>query len=161
MTAGGHLGWSAWTHFPNPNNGNMLTAPFGPMLRVRHGGRFVLFGMAGHVAARMTSLLPTPLGRGTRNNPAKRAYLEQHLAEIDGQVDGPGEGREAVGCDAALRNHALARIKGWKIRYRALELAFHLALSSWALARGLPARHSRLTSAQRRHLHSGLRSGAR
>jgi hypothetical protein len=62
----------------------MLTAPLGAgCYELRHGAKLVLFGMSGHVAARMTSLLPKPLGRGTRNNEAKRAYVESHLAEIE------------------------------------------------------------------------------
>lgn len=46
-------------------------------------GELVIFGMAGHVAARMTSLLPKPLGTGTRNNKDKRSYLDKNLNDIE------------------------------------------------------------------------------
>ena len=61
-----------------------LTAPFGPgCYELRHGDQLVLFGMAGNVAVRMSSLLPAPLGHGTRNNDAKRSYVLDHLDEIE------------------------------------------------------------------------------
>jgi hypothetical protein len=58
--------WSQWRSFPDARSGGTLTAPFGPgchELR-RRDGQLVLFGMAGHVADRMTSL--SPFGSGTR-----------------------------------------------------------------------------------------------
>jgi len=64
-----------WAPFPDPRKKGMLLAPFGPgCYELRHGEKLVLFGMGG---------LPTPLGRGTRNNANKRAYIENHLAEIE------------------------------------------------------------------------------
>jgi hypothetical protein len=43
----------------------------------------VLFGIGGHVALRMTSLLPKDAGgRGVRNNKKKRRYIADHLSEI-------------------------------------------------------------------------------
>jgi hypothetical protein len=79
--------WSDWRPFPDPRKGGVLIAPFGPgCYNVRHGSQLILFGMSGHVAARMASLLPAPLGKGTRNNSRKRKYLEAHLAEIEYQT---------------------------------------------------------------------------
>ena len=77
--------WSAWRPFPDPGSGGLLTAPFGPgCYELRHqDGRLVLFGMGGHVAMRMTSLLPQPQGAGTRNNADKRAYVLENLTTIE------------------------------------------------------------------------------
>jgi hypothetical protein len=50
---------------------------------LRHGNRCVLFGSGSNVAARMSSLLPAPLGCGTRNNAKKRAYVKEHLVAIE------------------------------------------------------------------------------
>ena len=79
--------WSEWRRFPDPEKGGVLIAPFGPgCYNLRHGSQLVLFGMAGHVASRMTSLLPEPQGKGTRNNSEKRDYVFKHLAEIEYQT---------------------------------------------------------------------------
>ena len=79
--------WSDWRPFPDPREGGVLVAPFGPgCYKLKHGDKLLLFGMGGHVASRMTSLLPAPLGKGTRNNSAKRQYLLEHLPEIQYQT---------------------------------------------------------------------------
>lgn len=72
--------WSEWRSFPDPRKSGMLIAPFGPgCYQLRNGEQLVLFGQAGHVAYRMTSLLPDPLGCGTRGNEGKRKYVCEHL----------------------------------------------------------------------------------
>ena len=43
----------------------------------------VLFGVGGHVAERMTSILPSPKGTGKRNNKAKREYVLLNLIHIE------------------------------------------------------------------------------
>jgi hypothetical protein len=43
----------------------------------------VLFGIGGNVASRMCSLLPHPLGCGTRNNKDKREYVLGYLHQIE------------------------------------------------------------------------------
>lgn len=43
----------------------------------------VLYGISGRCASRMTSLLPKPLGTGTRNNEGKRRYVLRHLGDIE------------------------------------------------------------------------------
>jgi hypothetical protein len=79
--------WSEWRPFPDPRKGGVLIAPLGPgCYNLRLGPQLVLFGMAGHVASRMTSLLPEPHGKGTRNNSKKRYYVFEHLAEIEYQT---------------------------------------------------------------------------
>ena len=52
-------------------------------LRRGESGKLVLFGVGGHVAKRMSSLLPKPLGTGTRNNAPKRAYCLEHIADLE------------------------------------------------------------------------------
>lgn len=78
--------WSRWRPFPDPRKGEYLYAPFGPgvyQLRCRASGKLVLYGESKNVARRMSSLLPPPLGTGTRNNTPKRNYVVKHLASID------------------------------------------------------------------------------
>jgi hypothetical protein len=79
--------WTGWTPFPDPTKGGFIVAPFGPgcyELRLAGSGRLVLFGSAGCVAYRMTSLHPA--GAGTRDNADKRAYVGDHLSEIEYRV---------------------------------------------------------------------------
>jgi hypothetical protein len=96
--------WSPWASFPDPRRGDMLLAPFGPgCYELRHGSQLVLFGMGGHVAARMTSLLPPPLGNGTRNNDGKRKYIEQHLSEIEYRTLACRSRQEAAEQERSLR----------------------------------------------------------
>ena len=78
--------WSEWRPFPDPRDKGYLIAPFGPgvypELR-KSAGELVLFGQSKNVAQRMTSLLPQPLGCGTRKNQAKRKYIFDNLADIE------------------------------------------------------------------------------
>lgn len=75
--------WSKWRQFPDPRKGESLVAPFGPgCYELRHGPQLVLFGKGNNVAHRVTSLLPAPLGAGTRNNEGKRRYVLENLANI-------------------------------------------------------------------------------
>ncbi len=78
--------WSEWRSFPDPRQNGILIAPFGAgcyEFRRRDSGELILFGMGGHVAQRLTSLLPRPHGCGTRNNEGKRQYILDHLALIE------------------------------------------------------------------------------
>jgi hypothetical protein len=78
-----HGGWTDWKPFPDPTKGEFITAPLGPgcyELRLK-SGRLVLFGCAGHVASRMTSLHPQ--GSGTRKNEKKRNFVGEHLSQIE------------------------------------------------------------------------------
>ena len=78
--------WTRWHPFPDPAAGGYLHAPFGPgvyELRRRASGELILYGKSKNVARRMSSILPRPLGAGTRNNSAKRECVAEHLADID------------------------------------------------------------------------------
>jgi hypothetical protein len=77
--------WSEWRPFPNPDQAGILCAPFGPgcyELRQRNGS-LIYVGSGGHVAQRMTSLLPTPHGAGTRDNEELRDFILANLATVD------------------------------------------------------------------------------
>ena len=81
-----HNQWTDWKPFPDPTKGDFIVAPFGPgcyELRLMTG-QLVLFGLAGHVAYRMSSLHPS--GAGTRNNSKKREYVGTHLPQIEYRV---------------------------------------------------------------------------
>jgi len=61
-------------------------APIGPgvyELRRSDDKAFVLVGCGKCVAARMSSLLPAPLGQGKRNNSGKRDYVLEHLPALE------------------------------------------------------------------------------
>lgn len=55
------------------------------MYELRHHSthELILVGYSKNVAYRMTSLLPEPLGRGNRNNVAKRDYVLRHIDDIE------------------------------------------------------------------------------
>jgi hypothetical protein len=77
--------WSEWHPFPNPDQAGILCAPFGPgcyELRQRNGS-LIYVGSGGHVAQRMTSLLPAPHGAGTRNNKDLRDFIFKNLATVE------------------------------------------------------------------------------
>ena len=78
--------WQDWLPFPAPNKGMYLRAPFGPgvyQLRNVASGELVLFGTGKNCASRMSSLLPPPLGTGTRNNSQKREYVAKNINVIE------------------------------------------------------------------------------
>ena len=63
-----------------------LGAPIGPgvyELRRTDTKELVLRGMGRSCAYRMTSLLPRPLGQGTRRNDEKREYVLVHIGSIE------------------------------------------------------------------------------
>lgn len=100
--------WSAWRRFPDPRSRGVLTAPFGPgcyELRSRDINEKVLFGMGGHVAQRMTSLLPPPLGVGTRKNIHKRAYVLDHIDCIEYRTAACASVREAEKLERDLKKN--------------------------------------------------------
>jgi hypothetical protein len=83
-------GWTEWRSFPDPRKSEMLLAPFGAGcydIRRKRGSSqkalSVCCGLGSHVAQRMISLLPKPLGAGTRKNSKKRKYIKQHLSSIE------------------------------------------------------------------------------
>jgi hypothetical protein len=98
--------WSDWRPFPDPRKSGFLTAPFGAgCYELRHrDGRLVLFGRAGHVAFRMTSLLPKPFGTGHRSNAGKRAYVLEHLEDIQYRTSTSATVQEAKICERQLKS---------------------------------------------------------
>ncbi len=78
-------GWNKWRKFSNPQKGDYLYAPLGfgvYQLKNAQTDEFVLFGKSKHPAQRMTSILPSPYGTGTRKNPPKRNYVLNNLNDI-------------------------------------------------------------------------------
>ena len=74
--------WGEWKPFPDPRNGEYLFAPFGYgvyQLRNIETNEFVLFGSSNNLAFRMSSLLPKPLGQGTRKKEEKRIYILNNI----------------------------------------------------------------------------------
>ena len=78
--------FSVYRPFPDPRRRGVLVAPLGPgvyELRRRSTKQPVLVGVSGRCAHRMTSILPHPLGSGSRNNLAKRTYVGRHIQDIE------------------------------------------------------------------------------
>ena len=78
--------WTEWLPFPDPRQREYLYAPFGCgvyQLRNKRDGRYILFGSVRNLCHRMTSLLPAPLGSGTRNNWQKREYVYNEIAFLE------------------------------------------------------------------------------
>ena len=100
--------WSEWHWFPDPRKGEWLIALFGPgCYELRHGTQLVLYGMGNHVALRMTSLLPAPLGCGTRHNRGKRRYVLDYLGSIDYRTMPCATRQEAKECERELQAHGV------------------------------------------------------
>ena len=79
------FGWTNWQSFPDPTKGDYLHAPFGPgvyQLRNNKANMYVYCGEGKNTAYRMSSLLPSPLGQGTRNNNELREYVIANLKHI-------------------------------------------------------------------------------
>ncbi len=107
------LDWSEWRRFPDPRHRGILIAPFGPgCYELRRGdtGQLVLFGKASNVAARMTSLLPNPIGCGTRNNSNKQEYVLQHLDRIEYRTISCGDVGEASSYERDLKTNKSAYV---------------------------------------------------
>ena len=83
-----------------------MTVPFSAgCYELRHrDGRLILFGTAGRVASRMTSLLPKPFVRGHRSNAAKRAHVLEHLEDIEYRTAAFATGEEAKVCERGLKS---------------------------------------------------------
>ena len=80
------VGWDDWRPFPDPRKGEYLNAPFGSgvyQLRNKKTNEFVLYGTSKNLAYRITSLLPAPLGAGTRDNEDKPNYILNNIQDIE------------------------------------------------------------------------------
>lgn len=78
--------WSEWMKFPDPRKGEYLYAPYGCgvyQLRNFETREKILFGRGKHLAQRISSLLPSPYGCGTRKNSKKRLYVFEKLNKIE------------------------------------------------------------------------------
>ena len=78
--------WSTWRPFPDPSKGDFLSAPFGPgVYELRRAGtrNLILIGMNKNCAYRMSSLIPSPNGTGTRGNKEKREYVQKRIRKIE------------------------------------------------------------------------------
>lgn len=96
--------WSEWKPFPNPLQGGLLAAPFGPgvyELRKLSTGEKVLFGVGRRCASRMSSLLPD--GGGTRNNTKKRAFVLANIADVEYRTRACSTEAEMLDCERELR----------------------------------------------------------
>jgi hypothetical protein len=80
----GPAGWSPWALFPDPRQGGILIAPFGPgCYELRIAEQLLLFECGQNVAERMSSLLPKPWGAGRRNNKRKRQAVFDNLGAVE------------------------------------------------------------------------------
>lgn len=97
--------WSEWRPFPDPRAGGYLVAPVGPgvyQLRSRSSGALLLAGHGKCCALRMSSLLPAPLGQGTRKNGGKRAVVLECLPDIEYRTIACGTKVEAAALEHDL-----------------------------------------------------------
>ena len=96
--------WSEWRFFPDPRKGEALVAPLGAgCYDLRLGDEKILFGRGGHLALRMTSLLPRPEGTGTRNNTDKRAFVLANLGRIEYRTIAFTQIEDSRKCEAELK----------------------------------------------------------
>jgi hypothetical protein len=100
------LQWSSWELFPDPRKRGILIAPFGPgCYELRNGNQLVLFGRGKNTASRMGSLVPGPLGSGTRNNSAKKGYVLENIGIIEYRTLACSSPEEAVPEEGKLRKN--------------------------------------------------------
>lgn len=102
-----HGNWSRWLKFPDPRFGGYLNAPFGPgvyQLRNTNTNELVLFGRGKNLAYRMSSLLPNPLGGGTRKNEEKKEYVFRNLKDIEYRTKACSTKEDAVSEERLLRS---------------------------------------------------------
>ena len=108
----GEARWSVWLPFPDPRRAEYISAPIGPgiyELRDKDTGELVLVGCAKNCAQRMSSLLPAPLGAGTRRNSRKRDYVLTHLESIEYRTAGFASRSLARACESTRRSLASYR----------------------------------------------------
>jgi hypothetical protein len=77
--------WTNFSPFPFPKQNGYLYAPIGEgvyELKNNRTKELVYVGEGNNVAYRMSSLLPAPLGAGTRNNLELRNYIFQNFQDV-------------------------------------------------------------------------------
>lgn len=102
-----YINWSKWCRFPDPRQRELLCAPLGCgvyELRNLNSGELILFGKSKNVASRMTSLLPTPYGTGTRRNSDKRNYVWESISCIEYRTVATETEDDAVVIENKLKN---------------------------------------------------------
>lgn len=102
--------WTMWQPFPDPRKGQYLIAPFGNgvyQLRNKKKFEYILFGKGKNLAYRMTSLLPQPLGCGTRNNKIKRDNVLENIEDIEYRTVSFTSENEMKTCEDILKNHKI------------------------------------------------------
>lgn len=90
----------------DPEQGDYLFAPLGAgvyWLKDAESGECIYIGEGGHVAYRMTSLLPATLGRGTRNNRELRNYVFSNLSRVEYRTHACASKKEAQALEIRLR----------------------------------------------------------
>ncbi len=98
-----------WKPFPNPQEKGFIYAPFGPgvyELRRCDTKELVLRGAGKNRALRMTSLLPDPLGQGSRNNQVKREYVMDNLHLLEYRCYATKTTEEAFTLETKLHREA-------------------------------------------------------
>ena len=98
--------WSEWRNFPVPRKGEYLTAPFGfgvYQLRNNITNELILVGRSKNAAFRMSSLLPSPLGQGNRDNDEKFDYVFKHIKDIEYRTVPFTSEKEMKDCERELR----------------------------------------------------------
>jgi hypothetical protein len=77
--------WTEFSPFPSPLQNGYLFAPFGAgvyeLMNVKTK-ELVYVGEGGHLALRMTCLLPKPHRAGTRKNLPLRNYIFENLSNV-------------------------------------------------------------------------------
>ena len=98
--------WTRWSKFPNPRNGEYLVAPFGfgvYQIKDIKSKNYILFGRSKNLAYRMSSLLPKPLGQGTRNKDEKREYILNNIENIEYRTVAFTSEKEMKDCERELK----------------------------------------------------------
>lgn len=98
------IAWEPWRSFPDPRKGQFLNAPLGPgvyWLRDSRNRLCIYIGGVVSVASTMSSLLPAPFARDTRDNAALRRYILENLEHIVYRT---------VSCDSKSDAQAIERL---------------------------------------------------
>ncbi len=97
--------WSTWQKFPDPMQKGILHAPFGPgvyELRDSRTKEMIIRGKGKNCAFRMSSLLPRPLGQGTRKNSKKKEFVKNNLSIMEYRVFACSSDSEAIQLERKL-----------------------------------------------------------
>ena len=97
--------WSEWGKFPDPRKEEYLYAPFGcGVYQIRNKNEYILFGRGKNCAFRMSSLLPKPLGQGTRKNDEKSIYVFKNNDSLEYRTIAFNSEYEVINFEKNLNN---------------------------------------------------------